>query len=60
MKKLMQLKGAQILNKKEQKTINGGNTGMQCNSHVDCSALNGIPGYEYEEFFCYWGYCQIM
>ncbi|WP_027392176.1 hypothetical protein [Aquimarina latercula] len=60
MKKLMQLKGAQVLNKKEQKTINGGNTGMQCRSHSDCSALNGIPGFEYEKFFCHWGYCQIM
>ncbi|MBQ4804245.1 hypothetical protein J8L88_15380 [Aquimarina sp. MMG015] len=60
MKKLMRLKGAQVLNKKEQKTINGGNTGMQCRSHSDCSALNGIPGFEYEEFFCHWGYCQIM
>ncbi|MDH7447077.1 hypothetical protein [Aquimarina sp. 2201CG14-23] len=56
----MQLKGAQVLNKKEQKSVNGGNTGMQCYSHNDCSALNGIPGFEYEEFFCHWGYCQIM
>ncbi|MBW1295948.1 hypothetical protein [Aquimarina litoralis] len=60
MKKLMQVKGALILNKKEQKTINGGNTGMQCRSHSDCSSLNGIPGFEHEEFFCFWGYCQIM
>ncbi|MHA7057739.1 hypothetical protein ACWGOQ_0011000 [Aquimarina sp. M1] len=60
MKKLMQLKGAQVLHKKEQKIINGGNTGMQCNSHADCSALNGIPAFEHEKFFCHWGYCQIM
>lgn len=60
MKKLTQLKGAQVLNKELQKSINGGNTGMQCRSHADCSALTGIPGFEYEEFFCYWGYCQIM
>ncbi|MFD2185900.1 hypothetical protein [Aquimarina celericrescens] len=56
----MQLRGAQVLNKKEQKSINGGNTGMRCYSHADCSALNSIPGYEYEEFYCFWGMCQIM
>ncbi len=60
MKKLMQLQGTQVLNKKEQKSINGGNTGMQCNTHADCSALNSLPWAEHEEFFCHWGYCQIM
>ncbi|MDY8137397.1 hypothetical protein [Aquimarina sp. 2201CG5-10] len=59
MKKLMQLKGAQVLNKKEQKSITGGNTGMICYSHSDCDVLSSIPGFEYEEFFCFWGHCQI-
>ncbi|WP_108804338.1 hypothetical protein [Aquimarina sp. Aq107] len=59
MKKIMQLKDAQILNKQEQKSVNGGNTGMRCYSSADCNVLNSIPGFEHEEFFCFWGMCQI-
>lgn len=60
LKNLLNTTGVTTLKKEEQKTINGGNTGMQCRSHSDCSALNSIPGFEHEEFFCFWGYCQIM
>ncbi len=56
----MQVKGAQILNKKAQKVINGGITGMRCYSHSDCDILSSVPGFEHEEFFCFWGSCQIM
>ncbi|MHA7057329.1 hypothetical protein ACWGOQ_0008940 [Aquimarina sp. M1] len=59
MKKITQVKGTQVLNKRAQKSINGGNIGMRCYSNSDCSALNSIPGFEYEEFFCFWGMCQI-
>jgi hypothetical protein len=48
------------LNKTEQQSINGGNTGMACSHHDDCLILNSLPYYEYEEFFCMWGYCQIQ
>lgn len=57
-KSILKLEGVQELNKKEQSTINGG-TGMQCYNHGDCQILNSLPGMEYEEFFCFWGYCQI-
>ncbi|WP_430409588.1 hypothetical protein [Kordia sp.] len=58
-KNILNVKGVQELNKKAQATINGGITGMQCYNHSDCQILKSLPGMQYEEFFCFWGYCQI-
>ncbi|WP_158596926.1 hypothetical protein [Aquimarina sp. BL5] len=57
----MQLKGAEILNKEAQKSINGGFgiVGMYCYSGDECSILNSIPGFEHEEFYCYGNYCHV-
>lgn len=59
-KSILNLKGVQQLSKQQQAKINGSNTGMACNSSSDCLVLNSLPWFEHEEFFCFWGYCQIQ